>query len=112
MPQLLTTRNRLLWHFLSYKAARLLLPWLFGALFFSSFRLPRPVNGLAVAAQVLFYSLALLDPVVPQGALFKKVSSPVRTFLVLMAATITGLKVLFVPAQSLWRVTDIAAIDS
>jgi poly-beta-1,6-N-acetyl-D-glucosamine synthase len=112
MPRLLTRRNRLLWHFLSYKVGRLLLPWLFGALFYSSFRLPRPMNRLAIAAQLVVYSLALLDPVIPQSASFKKASSPVRTFLVLMAATIAGLQVLFVPAQRLWRVTDIAAIDS
>jgi biofilm PGA synthesis N-glycosyltransferase PgaC len=112
MPRLLTPSNRLLWHFLSYKAGRLMLPWLLGALFCSSFRLPRPLNGIAVGAQVFVYSLALLDPLVAQDSFFKKASSPVRTFVVLMAATIMGIKVLFVPPQSLWKVTDIARTDS
>lgn len=112
MPELLTSRNRMLWHFLSYKAGRLLLPWLFAILFCSSFELPNPMNWMMLAAQIGFYLLALLDPVVPQGTVLKKASSPVRTFLVFMVATIKGLKVLFVPAQTLWKVTDIAPVDS
>lgn len=112
MPRLLTPSNRLLWHFLSYKAGRLMLPWLLGALFCSSFRLPRPLNGIALGGQVFVYSLALLDPLVGQDSFFKKASSPVRTFVVLMAATVMGIKVLFVPPQSLWKVTDIARTDS
>jgi poly-beta-1,6-N-acetyl-D-glucosamine synthase len=112
MPQLLTPSNRLLWHFLSYKVGRLLLPWLLGVLFYSSFRLPRPLNGIAIGGQVFTYSLALLDPLVAQGSSLKRASSAVRTLVVLMAATIIGLKILFVPPQSLWKVTNIASTDS
>jgi poly-beta-1,6-N-acetyl-D-glucosamine synthase len=112
MPQLLTPSNRLLWHFLSYKVGRLLLPWLLGVLFYSSFRLPRPLNGIAIGGQIFTYSLALLDPLVAQGSSLKRASSAVRTLVVLMAATIIGLKILFVPPQSLWKVTNIASTDS
>jgi hypothetical protein len=89
-----------------------LLPWLLGVLFYSSFRLPRPLNGIAIGGQVFTYSLALLDPLVAQGSSLKRASSAARTLVVLMAATIIGLKILFVPPQSLWKVTNIASTDS
>jgi glycosyltransferase involved in cell wall biosynthesis len=109
MPRLLGPSNRLLWHFLSYKVGRLLLPWLVFTLFVSSVRLPLPWNVLLVGSQVTIGSLALCDPRIPQRSALKRISSPARTFLVLMAATVQGLKVLFVPPRSLWKVTDIAS---
>jgi poly-beta-1,6-N-acetyl-D-glucosamine synthase len=109
MPRLLSPSNRLLWHFLSYKIGRLLLPWLVLLAFVSSVRLPSPWNVLLVGSQVTIGSLALCDPRIPQRSALKRISSPARTFLVLMAATIQGLKVLFVPPRSLWKVTDIAS---
>ncbi len=109
MPRLLGPSNRLLWHFLSYKVGRLLLPWLVFAAFASSVRLPSPWNVLLVGSQVTIGSLALCDPRIPQRSALKRISSPARTFLILMAATVQGLKVLFVPPRSLWKVTDIAS---
>ena len=109
MPRLLSPSNRLLWHFLSYKVGRLLLPWLVLTMFLSSVRLPSPWNVLLVGSQVTIGGLALCDSRIPQRSALKRVSSPARTFLVLLAATIQGLKVLFVPPRSLWKVTDIAS---
>jgi cellulose synthase/poly-beta-1,6-N-acetylglucosamine synthase-like glycosyltransferase len=109
MPRLLTLRNRLLWHFLSYKVGRLLLPWLILLTFAASLVLPSPWNRVVVGAELFFCLLALLDSSVPQRSLLKRFSSPARTFLVLMAATVKGLKVLFVPPRALWKVTDIAS---
>ena len=109
MPRLLTFRNRLLWHFLSYKVGRLLLPWLILLTFAASLKLPAPWNAVVVGIQLFFCVLALLDSSVPQRSLLKRLSSPARTFLVLMAATVKGLKVLFVPPRALWKVTDIAS---
>jgi biofilm PGA synthesis N-glycosyltransferase PgaC len=109
MPQLLTRRNRLLGHFLSYKVGRLVLPWLLFVTFISTLMLPFPFNVLLVGVQLLFCLLALFDSSVPQRSLLKRVSSPARTFLVLMVATVKGLKVLFVPPRALWKVTDIAS---
>jgi cellulose synthase/poly-beta-1,6-N-acetylglucosamine synthase-like glycosyltransferase len=109
MPRLLTMRNRLLWHFLSYKVGRLLLPWLVILTFAASLALPWPWNVIVAGSQLFFCLLAILDSNVPQTSLLKRVSSPARTFVVLMVATVKGLKILFVPPRALWKVTDIAS---
>lgn len=109
MPRLLTMRNRLLWHFLSYKVGRLLLPWLVILTFAASLALPWPGNVIVAGSQLFFCLLAILDSNVPQTSLLKRVSSPARTFVVLMVATVKGLKILFVPPRALWKVTDIAS---
>lgn len=107
LPQVLTPRNRQLFHFVSYKFCRLLLPWLLIAVFFSSWWLPAPWNWLVVGAQTAAYALAAWDENVPQSSALKRLSSPFGTFVSFMVATVFGLKVLFVPAQTLWKVTDI-----
>jgi cellulose synthase/poly-beta-1,6-N-acetylglucosamine synthase-like glycosyltransferase len=112
MPRVLTFRNRMLWHFLSYKVGRLLLPWLFLSVFLASFLLPRPWNNVLVFGQLGAYLLAMFDRLIPQRIWLKRISSPVRTFVVLMIATVNGLRVFFVPPRTLWKVTDIAPIDT
>jgi cellulose synthase/poly-beta-1,6-N-acetylglucosamine synthase-like glycosyltransferase len=112
LPVLLTRRNRLLWHFLSYKLGRLLLPWLLALLLATSFLFPGPWSAILACLQVSFYLLAALDPKVPQHILLKRISSPSHTFVMLMAATVRGLQVLFVPARTLWKVTDLGSLDS
>jgi hypothetical protein len=108
MRSLLGPSNRMLWHFLSYKVGRLLLPWLSIGLFISSFGLPTPWNWLVPGFQLVLLGFAVLDGRVSQHSKLKKISSPARTFLVFMIATIQGLRVLFVPPHTLWKVTDIA----
>jgi len=112
LPVLLTGRNRLLWHFLSYKFGRLLLPWLLTMMLAASFLFPGPWSTILVCLQISFYLLAALDSKVPQHILLKRISSPSHTFVMLMAATVRGLQVLFVPARTLWKVTDIGPLDS
>ena len=112
LPVLLTRRNRLLWHFLSYKFGRLLLPWLLTVMLATSFLFPGPWSTILVCMQISFYLLAALDPKVPQDIFLKRISSPSHTFVMLMAATVRGLLVLFVPARTLWKVTDIGSLDS
>jgi hypothetical protein len=60
-PALLTTANRMLFHCVSYKLMRLMLPWMFLLLLFTSFWLPWPWSIAALSAQGLFYGLAALD---------------------------------------------------
>src|SRR5580704_17129025 len=60
-PALLSRRNPMLFHFVSYKIGRLLLPWLFLGLLVSSFGLPYPWAGVMVSLQIIFYGLAALD---------------------------------------------------
>jgi cellulose synthase/poly-beta-1,6-N-acetylglucosamine synthase-like glycosyltransferase len=107
-PWLFTPANRMWFHFLSYKVGRLVLPELLFAIAVSSFFLSNPLRLVAVMGQTVFYGLALLDPAVPQGFPLKRVSSLARTFVTMMVAAIQGLKVLFVPARSLWKVTSAA----
>jgi cellulose synthase/poly-beta-1,6-N-acetylglucosamine synthase-like glycosyltransferase len=109
MPALWSPSNRLFLHFLSYKVGRLFLPWLTIALLLSSLRLPAPWNVLWAGCEAAFGGLAFADRRIPQRSILKRISSPARTFVVLMAATVQGLKVLFVPPRSLWKVTDIAS---
>lgn len=104
-PHLLTFRNRMLLHFLSYKFARLLLPFALLTIFVASFSFPRPWNLLLLASQSLFYGAALGDHWIPDRWPLKKLTSPIRTFSTLMAATLLAPVALWVPQEKLWRPT-------
>lgn len=108
IPELLTSRNRMLFHYLSYKIARLLLPWAFVALALSAFGLPRPWRELALIPQVLFYAVALSDYFASAGSAWKRLSSPARTVVSLLAATACAVAIFFVPPRKLWKPTQIA----
>jgi cellulose synthase/poly-beta-1,6-N-acetylglucosamine synthase-like glycosyltransferase len=103
-PRLLG-RNRMWLHFVSYKFGRLLLPWLLLAVGVSSFWLPDPLRIVVIASQAALYLVAALDGSIPQKSFLKRISSPARTFVVMMVAVVWALKVFFVPARSLWKVT-------
>jgi cellulose synthase/poly-beta-1,6-N-acetylglucosamine synthase-like glycosyltransferase len=96
-------------HFFSYKITRLLLPYAFIALAVSSLFLPRPFAVIAITGQAVFYLCALLNPWIPEQWSFKRVSSPARTFCMLMAASLSAVCVLFVPASKLWATTQVRA---
>ncbi|HEY7306809.1 MAG TPA: glycosyltransferase [Bryobacteraceae bacterium] len=104
-PALLWPGNRKFLHFLSHKIGRLLLPFALIAIAVSSFALPHSWRGIALVLQVVFYGLAAIDPLVPEHSSLKRISSLVRTFVVLLAAALAGIVVFFVPAQRLWRET-------
>jgi poly-beta-1,6-N-acetyl-D-glucosamine synthase len=108
MPELLSFQNRMLFHYLSYKIARLLLPWIVLGLFVVSFGLPRPWREVVLAGQLLFYGLALSDLMAGVGNAWKRVSSPARTVVSMLAATACAVAVFFVPAQKLWKPTQIS----
>ena len=61
--------------------------------------LPTPWNLWATGIQAAGYGLALLDPWLPESFPLKRLSSPVRTFIVLMAASLCAVSILFVPAR-------------
>lgn len=102
-PELLSRRNRMLFHFLSYKVGRLLLPYALLGMLVSSPFLEAPLAGWALAIQAAFYGAAALDPLIPERFVLKRLFSGPRTFVVMMAATVHALKVFFVPSRSLWR---------
>jgi poly-beta-1,6-N-acetyl-D-glucosamine synthase len=102
-PALLGPKNRMWFHFMSHKLARLLLPWALLMVAGTSFGLPDPWRIIALGGQAAFYGLAALDGVVPESSRLKRATSPARTFVVLMAASLCAAAIVFVPPQKLWR---------
>ena len=102
-PRLLGPSNRLWFHFWSYKLGRLALPFALLFLAAASFGLPGGFTPYAVGAQALFYGMALVHPLIPHSWRVSRVSMMVRTFVVLMAASLCAVSVLFVPARTLWK---------
>jgi biofilm PGA synthesis N-glycosyltransferase PgaC len=101
-PELLGPKNRMWIHFVSHKLGRLFLPFmLLGVLVCSPF-LPRPWNIVMTSAQVLFYAVALIDPLIPQSRL-KKISSLARTFVTLVLAALCATSILFRRSDSFWK---------
>ena len=80
-------------HFVSHKLARLLLPFALLAIAVSSFWLAEPWRTTALGLQAALYLIALTDVVMPQGFWLKRVTSPVRTFFVLMAAALCAISI-------------------
>jgi cellulose synthase/poly-beta-1,6-N-acetylglucosamine synthase-like glycosyltransferase len=94
-------------HFISYKVTRLILPYALICVAVSSLFLPRPWAQIAVAVQVFFYGLAAVDGWIPDRTVLKRISSPARTFCMLMAAAVRAVRVFFVPASELWGTTHV-----
>ncbi len=105
-PQLLSPSNRMWSDFLSHKLGRLLLPWLLLGLFGASLALPGAWRGIALV-QIACYLLALADPLIPDGFPLKRATSPMRAFVVLVAAAACAISILFVPPERLWRPTHV-----
>jgi biofilm PGA synthesis N-glycosyltransferase PgaC len=110
-PALLGPRNRMWIHFFSHKLARLVMPWAMIAAAVASFGLPAPWNVWAIGAEASACILALLDVWLPSGFPLKRLTSPIRTFAVLMAASLCALAILFVPPRVLWKETRVSAIQ-
>jgi biofilm PGA synthesis N-glycosyltransferase PgaC len=108
-PALLGPRNRMWIHFFSHKVARLLMPWAMLAAAVASFGLPAPWNAWAIGAGASACVLALLDVWLPAGFPLKRLTSPLRTFAVLMTASLCALAILFVPPRVLWRETRVSS---
>lgn len=103
LPALLGPRNRMWFHFVSHKLGRLFLPFALMGAFASSVFLPAPWNVWLVAVQSGGYLLAAADRLLPDGFPLKRLSSLARTFVVLMAATLCAVSVVFRPSGSFWR---------
>lgn len=101
-PALLGPSNRMWIHFVSHKLGRLLLPWALIVMAVCSFFLPPPWAGLAVAPQALVYGIAALDGLIPESFPFKRLSSVLRTFVVLMAAAACAVSICFVRSEVFW----------
>ena len=69
-----------------------------------SFGLPRPWARILVGGQILFYALAAVDLAVPEKSAVKRVTTPIRTVVTLLAAAALAVSVFFVPPHRLWKV--------
>lgn len=102
-PALLTPRNRMWFHYLSHKFGRLLLPFALLAALGASAGLPPPWSALLLGAQALLYGLAAVDPCIPEGRFLKRPASVMRTFAVLMLATLAAASYVFLPSRWFWK---------
>lgn len=102
-PELLNPANRRFVHFASHKLGRLALPLFLLLMLGATPFLPDPLRAIAGIAQACFYGAGLIDPLVKEGSLLKRVTGIVRTFLVLVAAAICALRIFVTPPQKLWR---------
>ncbi len=103
MPELLSRRNRMRLHFLSAKFGRVVIPYCMIAVALATVGLPAYWRAAAAWAQGLFYGLAALDWIVPDGLWLKQLTSPIRTFVVLLAASLAAVRVYFVQPTTLWK---------
>ncbi len=106
-PQLLSLRNRLLFHFLSYKFARLLLPFALLACAVSSLWAGGNLAVISACVQGCLFLAVILDFWTPPGNALKRLTSPIRTFSVMMLATICAVSIWFVPPERLWKTTRV-----
>jgi poly-beta-1,6-N-acetyl-D-glucosamine synthase len=112
MPELFSSRNRMRLHFLSGKYGRVVVPYCLILMALVTFGLPPYWRALAALGQLAFYGLAALDAIMPANFPLKRLTSPFRTFVVLMACALFGVKVFFVPPKSLWKETTVRLTES
>lgn len=107
-PALLSSANPMRFHFLSQKVGRLLLPYALLCFTFTAFALPGPWRTWVLAAVGSFYALGLLDPLIPKKFILKRLTAPIRMFLVLCAAAFCAASIFFVPPERLWKITKVS----
>jgi cellulose synthase/poly-beta-1,6-N-acetylglucosamine synthase-like glycosyltransferase len=110
-PELLGYRDRMWLHFVSHKVGRLALPWLALAALGSAFWLRSPWREAALASAAAVLALAAFDSLLPQGSAPKRITSPARTILAMLAASFCSISVFLVSPQSLWKRTRVGAED-
>lgn len=106
-PALLGPTNRMWIHFVSHKLGRLLMPFALIAALVAAFRLPGILAPAIVLGQLGFYAIALLDRWIPDGVRLKRLSSPIRTFTVLMAAAFCAPFAALSSPERLWTQTEV-----
>jgi biofilm PGA synthesis N-glycosyltransferase PgaC len=106
-PALLLPTNRMWFHFVSHKLGRLVVPWALLAIVFATPFLPFPVWVFAAFAQIVVYGSAALDPFVPERSIVKRLTSPPRTFVVMMAAALLATGHVLPGQREYWKPTTI-----
>jgi len=108
-PELLGFRDRMWLHFVSHKVGRLVMPWLALAALGSAFWLDSPWRETALGSAGAFMALAAVDALLPRRSALKRITSPARTTLVMLAAALCSISVFLVSPQSLWKRTRVGA---
>jgi len=111
-PQMLTSKNRMRFHFLSAKYGRPAMPWLLLLVAVSSCGLPAPFALWAVMLQALFYGLSAVDRFIPASFPLKRLTSPIRTFVMLVLSSVVAMKIFFVPPRELWKETQVRKVST
>ena len=104
---LFSSHNRLRWRFFVLKFGRLLMPEVLLICFLVSFWLPVPLRWFILTGQLLFYALAMLDVYVTEHSLLKRLTAPIRAFVVLLAAARAGYPFSLTRPASLWKRTNV-----
>jgi cellulose synthase/poly-beta-1,6-N-acetylglucosamine synthase-like glycosyltransferase len=108
LPELLSGRNRMRFHFLSHKFSRLVLPWAILLAWAATIALPDSgFRSFLLTDELTLLAIAALDPVLPKRSPLRRISSPARTFLTMSAAAVLSMLVFVVPPNSLWRPTRV-----
>ena len=111
-PRLFTQANRMRIHFLSHKTGRLLLPWAILAVVAATVALPwEGVRNALLAGDAALLAIAVLDQWIPGAWILKRLTSPARMFLLMNAASLAAVAVFVIPAQRLWKPTDVVVIQ-
>jgi cellulose synthase/poly-beta-1,6-N-acetylglucosamine synthase-like glycosyltransferase len=107
-PRLFSRANRMRFHFLSHKFARLVLPWAVLLIWAATWALPASgfrtfllIDELALAV------LALADAIIPKWLPLKRISSPAKTFLSMNAAALVAPAFLWASPQTVWKPTRV-----
>jgi biofilm PGA synthesis N-glycosyltransferase PgaC len=109
-PKLLGPGNRMWFHFMSHKVARLLLPFAILIATISGFFLTGYWALAVLAGETVIYGLALFDPWLPRS--IRRLSLPVRTFVILMLATLFASSILILPASRFWSSATGGTVNS
>jgi biofilm PGA synthesis N-glycosyltransferase PgaC len=113
VPRLFTRANRMRFHFVSNKVARLVLPWAILCFFAATLALPAgPFRLVLLLSELTVLALALLDGFLPRHFLLRRLSSPARSFLIVNAASLLSVMVFFVRPETLWRPTRVKVSTS
>jgi cellulose synthase/poly-beta-1,6-N-acetylglucosamine synthase-like glycosyltransferase len=110
MPGLFSGSNRMRFHFFSHKTMRLLLPWGIVMIWAAALALPpSALQRLLAIDPLILAAIAWLDLLVPRNFAFRRISSPVRSFLAMNLAALLSPVVFLVEPGVLWRPTRLAA---
>ena len=107
-PELFSSRDRMRFHFLSYKFSRLALPWAIALSVAAALALPAGwLRQFMLWGDGALLALAAADVLVPPWLPLKRLTSPARTFLIMNAASVAGLAVFFTSPERLWAATRV-----